>query len=180
MPISMLSAKEVFGLLKQAAPNTQILDVREPAEFQEEHLQHSVNMPLSSLEKTYSKLDNQTHYVLLCQSGKRAQEAAKILESLGFEHLSVAEPGIEMSRTTTKSFLVYPKNRKLWTIDRQFRMALGLLLALGLSGKFLLSDWFLLIPIIISLGLIVTSLLDRCYFRSLIAAMPWNKVVPSH
>jgi hypothetical protein len=94
--------------------------------------------------------------------------------------LNVSEAGIENLREKYKTQLVYSGKRKLWTIDRQFRMALGLLVAIGLLGKIVLSDWFLIIPSIICVGLIFTSIIDRCYFRLFIASLPWNKGVPSH
>ncbi len=180
MPISFLSLNALTNLLLKPDGKTQILDVRESVEFEEEHLKGSRSIPLSRLETLHEKLDPEANYILICQSGSRARKAAHLLESLGFNYLNVSEAGIEVLREKHENQLVYAAKRKLWTIDRQFRMALGLLIAIGLLGKLLLTDWFLIIPGIICVGLIFTSLIDRCYFRALIAAMPWNKGVPSH
>ncbi len=151
-----------------------LIDVREIAEFQEVQLKHSCNMPLSSLKESYSELDPSKPYILFCQSGSRALSAARFLETVGFKNLSVTEGGIEALMTEHPSLLLKSK-RKLWTVDRQFRFALGALIALGLLGYAFLNPWFLLIPTIICSGLIFTALIDQCYFRMLIAAMPWNK-----
>lgn len=150
------------------------IDVRETAEFKEVQLKHSVNMPLSSLKQSYSELDPSKPYILFCQSGSRASSAATFLETVGFNKLTVSEAGIEALMTEQPSLLIKPK-RQLWTVDRQFRFALGVLIAIGLLGFAFLSPWFLLIPSIICSGLIFTALIDQCYFRMLIAAMPWNE-----
>ena len=63
-----------------------------------------------------------------------------------------------------------------WTIDRQFRMFLGLMLFVAVIGMTLVSQWFIIIPSIFATGLIVTSLINRCYLRMGIARLPWNKV----
>ena len=63
---------------------------------------------------------------------------------------------------------------KGWTIDRQFRLALGLSLAVFLLGYFLVSEIFIVIPVILCIGLTYTSIIDRCYMRLGIAMLPWN------
>lgn len=154
--------------------HSELIDVRETAEFQEVQLKLSRNMPLSSLKESYSELDPSKPYILFCQSGSRALSAASFLETVGFKDLSVSAGGIEALMVEQPSLLLKPK-RQLWTVDRQFRFALGVLIALGLLGYAFLSPWFLLIPTLICSGLIFTALIDQCYFRMLIAAMPWNK-----
>ncbi len=78
---------------------SEIIDVRETAEFQELQLKHSRNMPLSSLKQSYTELDPSKPYILLCQSGSRALSAASFLETVGFKDISVAEGGIEYLMT---------------------------------------------------------------------------------
>lgn len=175
MPIVYFSEELLTRFLSRPNPKSLILDVRERAEYNEEHLKNSKNLPLSSLKQDYTTLSRHASYLLLCQSGSRAKQAATFLESVGFNNLIVAQIGIEDLKERYNNLLTTAPMKNLWSIDRQFRFALGLLIALGLLGTFFISDSFLVIPSIICLGLMFTALIDRCYFRLLIAALPWNK-----
>ncbi|HCO44605.1 rhodanese-like domain-containing protein [Immundisolibacter sp.] len=61
------------------------LDVRQRGEWQNSHLPGAYNLPLHELRQHASRLDPETHYVCYCNSGRRAQAAAHILEQLGFK-----------------------------------------------------------------------------------------------
>jgi len=65
-----------------------VVDVREPAEFAQGHLQGSVNYPLSKFNGSYKRLlkkhPNQA-LILVCRSGNRSGQAAQILRSNGAE-----------------------------------------------------------------------------------------------
>src|SRR6478609_5715083 len=73
-----------------AAHKAVLVDVREPGEWKEGHVQGAISLPLSSLKKGVdsSALEHQvpkdkivyTH----CVMGVRALKAAKILEKLGY------------------------------------------------------------------------------------------------
>ena len=55
-------------------------------------------------------------------------------------------------------------------------MTIGVLLTIFLLGYFLgEAKWVVFIPIILATGLVVTSIIDRCYMRMGIAMLPWNK-----
>lgn len=68
-----------------------------------------------------------------------------------------------------------PAKIKGWSIDRQFRITLGILLAIALTLYALGYEYGLIIPMILCVGLIFTSIIDRCYMRMAIARMPWNR-----
>jgi rhodanese-related sulfurtransferase len=76
-----------------------VLDVRTPAEHQEQHLlrPHEV-MPLDRLDpKDFMLrrgLDREMHVYLLCKGGTRARTAADKFISAGFPNISVIEGGI--------------------------------------------------------------------------------------
>lgn len=174
MSTTKLSQKALLALLENKQPVT-IIDVREAAEFQEVHLRGSRNMPLSQLESQLTELNPASPIILLCQSGSRANRAAQLFNKANFKQVQIFSEGISQLQTSANEHLVYPAKQKLWSVDRQFRFALGLLIALGLAGKWLVNDWFLIIPAIICVGLIFTALIDQCYFRAFIAWLPWNR-----
>jgi len=61
------------------------IDVRLPAEYQERHIQHSVNIPLPLLRVKLEKLDPEVQYLLCCDSGRRGSIAAYLLAQQGFD-----------------------------------------------------------------------------------------------
>lgn len=67
-----------------------ILDVREAFEYKMfGHIPEAINMPLSKLEKSYTKLDKKIDYYIICASGARSNEAASFLKSKGYKGKSV-------------------------------------------------------------------------------------------
>lgn len=70
-----LAAAEARALVEQGA---QLVDQREPDEFQESHLQGAINIPASTLTQRVDELRGKT-IVLYCQSGLRSQEALQLI-----------------------------------------------------------------------------------------------------
>ncbi len=62
----------------------QFIDVRTPQEFSAGHAKNAVNMPLDDLEKTLSGLDAEKPTYVICQTGRRSQKAAELLQRSGF------------------------------------------------------------------------------------------------
>ena len=146
-----------------------LIDVREPAEFDDHHLVGAINLPASQFDETQYTPFRDQHIYLVCQSGNRAEKIAHQLRTDGFSVYVLEE---HMAHLQDKGIQPAPKG---WTIDRQFRFTLGMLLALFLLGYHGVSHYFLIIPVILCMGLTITALLDRCYLRLLIAKMPWNR-----
>lgn len=104
---------------------------------------------------------------LVCQSGNFALEVGSRLISDGFSNVKIFESHMNSIQQRTQI--------KGWSIDRQFRMSLGLLLAIFLIlFSFGVSN-ALIIPVILCVGLIFTSIIDRCYMRMGIARLSWNR-----
>lgn len=60
-------------------------DVRLPSEYNFDHMQGAVNLPLSEIRQLTNDLDTDKTYVLYCQTGRRSSAAAFILVQRGFE-----------------------------------------------------------------------------------------------
>lgn len=147
-----------------------LIDVREPKEFSDYHIEGSINLPASGFHLNQFLPYKDATITLICQTGNRAGKVYNSLLEHGFEDVHVLEEHIAhinspsmVSKTTG------------WTVDRQFRMTLGVLLAFFLVGYHTLSHWFMVIPGILATGLIITSIIDRCYMRMGIAMLPWNR-----
>ncbi len=61
-----------------------MLDVRAPGEFQDEHIDGAVNIPVAELRSRHEELDPEKKMVLACSSGNRSSLGTSILKQKGF------------------------------------------------------------------------------------------------
>lgn len=144
-----------------------LIDVREPTEFRDGHLPGAINHPSTRFSAANFRAYRQKPIYLVCQTGNRAQEVAQKLHELGITQVFVLDRHMEGLTVET------PK--ATWSVDRQFRFLLGVLLAVFLIGYHWVSVYFMAIPIILGTGLTVTAIIDKCYLRIGIARLPWNQ-----
>ncbi len=147
-----------------------IVDVREPAEFRDGHIPYAINLPSSQFTAESYQAWRNLKICLVCQAGSRAQSIAQKLDKAGMMNVYVLDQHMEKIATEA--------NSERWSIDRQFRFVLGVFIALYLIGFHWLSAAFSIIPVILSLGLIITAIIDKCYLRVGIAMLPWNREQP--
>ncbi len=65
-----------------------IIDVREQDEYDSGHVDGAINIPLSELGSSTTKLDEldkDQQVILYCRSGARAGSAVQLFKSLGFK-----------------------------------------------------------------------------------------------
>ena len=72
-PIPLDQARQLL------AEGALLVDVREPFEFEEEHLPNAINMPLEELERHLEDFQDRTA-IFYCRSGMRCQQATQMLE----------------------------------------------------------------------------------------------------
>jgi rhodanese-related sulfurtransferase len=75
---------------------TIVVDVREPPEFAEGHIEGARNIPLQKLEERASELEDHKNKPILvnCQSGTRSLAAGKKLTQLGFTQIFELKGGM--------------------------------------------------------------------------------------
>lgn len=81
--------KKLFGgtsvdfkaLVQQGA---MIIDVRMPAEFKGGHVKGAVNIPLQSLQASFSKIPKNKTIITCCASGMRSGSAKSLLKAAGY------------------------------------------------------------------------------------------------
>ena len=76
--------------LEEAGPQVQIVDVREPAEF-DGSLGHVIGarlIPLAELPARMAELDRARPVVTVCRSGARSAQAAVLLGKAGFAEVA--------------------------------------------------------------------------------------------
>jgi rhodanese-related sulfurtransferase len=61
------------------------IDVRFPAEYQQDKLPGAINIPVNEIRNLFRGLDRNNEYIVYCQSGRRSSAAAFLLAQYGFK-----------------------------------------------------------------------------------------------
>ncbi len=80
--VRSVSAEDLKEMLKNKS--VQFIDVRTPGEFKGRHIKEFKNIPLNTLKSQLASLDKSKETVVICQSGMRSGQAAKILKKEEF------------------------------------------------------------------------------------------------
>lgn len=78
---------EQFAELLKKNPDTNVLDVRNPVEYNLGHLSEAQNIPLDYISEQMHELDKDKTYYAHCAGGYRSMVFASILKSRGFDHI---------------------------------------------------------------------------------------------
>jgi len=76
----------------------QWLDVRLPSEFENQHLDGAINIPLYFIRLKISTLDQSKRYIVCCDTGRRSSAGAYILSERGYQAY-VLQGGINSAKT---------------------------------------------------------------------------------
>src|SRR5699024_8805112 len=83
--VQNITSIELKNMLKNK--DNQFIDVRTPGEYQENKIAAFQNIPLHQLRTHLQHLSKEKATVLICQSGMRSQQAAKMLKKAGFQQI---------------------------------------------------------------------------------------------
>jgi rhodanese-related sulfurtransferase len=163
--------------LLESRPSLVLLDVRTPVEFAEVHLPQARNVPLDVLAPNalvrMGALSKNDPVYLLCRTGARAEKAAEKFAKAGFEDSIVVEGG-----TLAWSEAELPVERgkaRVISLERQVRIAAGLLVLTGVLLGYFVNPWFIGLSAFVGAGLVFAGVTDFCGMGLLLAKLPWNK-----
>ena len=157
--------------------NKTILDVREKAEFDNEHIAGSVHLPLSDLntkaKDVFAGIDNK-EILIMCRSGMRAQMAqAKLSQIDDLKHkFEVYQGGILRWKSEGNPTIKRPLTER-FNINRQVHLVAFIILLSGL----LLGEqipFFKVLPFLVSFGLALDAFTGFCPMRKILSFAPWN------
>lgn len=159
---------------KKEQESTLLLDVRTPAEIRAASLDRCTCVPHEKVAEcpNLDSLPRDQEIVLICQSGKRAEIAAKKLAEKGFTKLSIMEGGVN---AWLDSDLPVTKGKAVMSLERQVRIAAGFLIAIGCLLTHFVNPVWLILPGFVGCGLVFAGLTDTCGMGMLIVWMPWNR-----
>jgi|SRR5699024_3090507 len=79
---------------KMKEENVVFIDVRTPEEFKRNNAEPFKNIPLPTLQTKVNQLNKDKEIVLICQSGMRSRQAAKLLIKMGFKKVYNIQGGM--------------------------------------------------------------------------------------
>lgn len=165
--------------LESVQANDCVLDVRTAAEVAGESVPGSIHIPLHELsadrlrQALAKRGDEVANLYLLCQSGKRAEAAARQLAGAVDCNLLVVEGGVNALRQTQVS--LETGSCKVISLERQVRIAAGSLVVLGVLLGALVHQGFYALAGFVGAGLTFSGITDSCTMGLLLARMPWNR-----
>lgn len=153
-----------------------LIDVRTPGEYKARHATGARLLPLDTLKPALAKAEAAQHdgkeVLLLCKSGKRAQQAAAIFEKEGAGNITVVEGGTD---AWTAAGLPVEVGQGVMSLERQVRIAAGALVVLGVVLGFTVGAGFFWLSAFVGAGLVFAGISDTCGMGMLLAKMPWNR-----
>jgi rhodanese-related sulfurtransferase len=155
----------------------EIIDVRTPIEFREVHLEVARNVPLDILDpaavmKSRTGSEQEPLY-LICRSGGRGRQACEKFIAAGFTNIVNVEGG---TLACVECSLPVIRGKKMVSLERQVRIAAGLLVLLGALLGWFVDPAFVFLSAFVGAGLVFAGVTDTCGMGLMLAKMPWNRV----
>lgn len=82
-----VTAQELHRLLAERQ-DVQLIDVREPFEFAQQHIPGAVLLPLGQIPARMNEIDPNRPAVLVCRSGNRSAMACQFLRARGYHKVT--------------------------------------------------------------------------------------------
>ena len=159
--------------------NEVILDVRETGEFDFEHIENSIHLPLSSLNSRAPGVLRQLsgkNIVLMCQSGYRAKLAHEKLKNLAIEGcntITVYEGGI-LKWKKEGGAMIYSKSGRL-PVMQQVQVIAGSIVLISVLLALFIDQRFIWVAGFIGAALIFAGISGFCLLARILEKMPWNR-----
>jgi rhodanese-related sulfurtransferase len=176
MSVSIITPTQLAELCK-ANSKVDLIDVRTPVEFREVHVEVARNVPLDRLDPAelmqYRNGSNDEPLYLICRSGSRGRQACEKFLAAGFTNVANVEGG---TLACVETGLPVVRGKKAISLERQVRIAAGLLVLLGALLGWLVHPALVGLAAFIGAGLVFAGVTDTCGMGMMLARMPWNQV----
>lgn len=175
MSVATISPRRLADLCNNG--KIDLLDVRTPVEFREFHVPAARNLPLDRLDPAAvlqaRQGDAAEPVYVMCRSGSRGRQACEKFQAAGFANVVNVEGG---ALAWEASGLPLVRGKKAMSLERQVRIAAGLLVLIGVVLGWLVDPLFLGLSAFVGAGLVFAGITDTCGMGMLLAKMPWNQV----
>ena len=106
MSIPEITPAEYISRRDQGTPLT-LLDVREPWELAVANVPGTLHIPMGEVGQRLTEISRQQPVVVLCRSGRRSLEVAKLLQHNGYEVSNLAGGILAWSRDVDATIPTY-------------------------------------------------------------------------
>jgi rhodanese-related sulfurtransferase len=170
--VSMIDVVAAHALIS-ARSDALVVDVRTPGEYETAHIEGAINLPLDQIDAHPTRLADRadTPILLICQSGERASRCQQSLASAGLDGTLVLDGGMNAWLAVGHPVV---RGRARWALDRQVRLAAGLLVAAGVA----VSVWWppaRYLAGLIGIGLAAAAVTNTCALGMLLSRLPYNQ-----
>ena len=175
MSVTTISPRQLHDRV-QDGRSVELIDVRTPVEFREVHVSFARNVPLDQLDAASLAAGRSSAagpLYVICQSGARGQRACEKLLAAGYVNVVNVEGG---TQAWVQAALPVVRGKKVISLERQVRIAAGLLVLIGALLGYFAHPYWLALPAIVGAGLTIAGITDSCGMGMLLAKMPWNQV----
>jgi rhodanese-related sulfurtransferase len=175
MTVTTINPRQLADLCKIG--KIDLFDVRTPVEYRELHAADALNLPLDRLDPaTVMQARNGSRdepLYVICRSGSRGRQACEKFLAAGFTNIVNVEGG---TLAWAESGLPVVRGKKAISLERQVRIAAGLLVLLGALLGWLVHPVFIALSAFVGAGLVFAGITDTCGMGMLLARTPRNQV----
>ena len=168
-----ITPESLYSVKTSSQSNYVIIDVRTKAEFNEAHIEGSINIELSIFNGNEEVIKNAKTIYIVCKGGVRASKAcAKLPQDLSAKAF-VLDGGIDEWVKKGHSTISIKKCK--FSLIRQFQIVVGGFVLGGSLLSMLVSKYFIAIALFFGSGLLFAGLSGTCLLMNILSKMPWNK-----
>jgi rhodanese-related sulfurtransferase len=174
MSVTTIAPQQLHDIV-QSGKSVELLDVRTPVEYREVHVPLARNVPLDQLDvrNLSAGRDVSQPLYVICRSGSRGRQACEKLLAAGVTNVVNVEGG---TQAWDQAGLPVVRGRKTISLERQVRIAAGLLVLTGSLLAWFVDRYWIGLPAFVGAGLAFAGITDTCGIGMLLARMPWNRV----
>lgn len=151
-----------------------LIDVREPVEHAEEHIEGSRLIPLGEIERRVTEIDRSKPLVITCRSGKRGAEALRRLQAMGFTNARNLEGGVLAWKAA--GLPLGRSAKKVFPLMQQVQLTIGLGVLTGALLSLTVNPNWVFLCAFFGAGLTLAGSTGWCGLAILMSKLPWNRM----
>ncbi|PIQ43136.1 MAG: sulfurtransferase [Gammaproteobacteria bacterium CG11_big_fil_rev_8_21_14_0_20_46_22] len=170
--VQKISAETLRQLLAEHK-DWELLDVREPDEYQAEHISGAISKPLNRCVQEGHSVEKPC--VVYCRSGVRSEQAAKAIVQQCNQDADIymLDGGIVAWKKAGGSTV--KTTGFCFSVMRQVQIIIGFMVVLGVVLGLTLSPYYSLISGFFGLGLLFAGITGTCGLARLLMLLPFNR-----
>ncbi len=176
MAVNTITPSEMHKLLSSGR-RIDFIDVRTPGEYAAVHAVGAKLVPVDDLDVQAvlrSRVGDPADPIyVLCKAGTRGRKACEKFHAAGITNVVNVEGGTDA--WVAAGLPVERGQSSVLPLDRQVRIAVGLMVLVGVVLALTVHIGFIGISAFAGAGMVYAGITDRCAMATMLARMPWNR-----